>query len=144
MIFVKLISHETYFNSVWRFAQIENKLFSLEINWKNTILQEFSHGNDRKLAFCKINCEPFCWCGCFVSGILLLNMLISNRKESKNAILSGNFLGKVVFHETKKWTICDVNCKPFDKCECFVSGILSLNMLNSNMKKLKFPLVFAF
>ena len=31
---------------------------------------------------------------------------------------------------------CDVNFKPFDNCE-FVSEILSLNMLNSNMKKLK-------
>ena len=39
----------------------------------------------------------------------------------------------------KKWRVFDFTCKPFDKlkCQCFVSGILLLNMLNSNRGKLK-------
>ena len=88
--------HETYFNCVWTFVQMENKSFSLKINWANTFFQEFRHGNvvfikqkwkDGKWSFCVINCEPFYKCGCFVSGILLLNMLNSNRKRRKNTIL---------------------------------------------------------
>ena len=37
----------------------------------------------------------------------------------------------------RKWAVCEVNCEPFDKCKCFVSGILFLNKLNSKVKKLK-------
>ena len=103
--------HETYFNWVWTFVQMKNKSFSLEINWANTFFQEFRHGNivfikqkwkDGKWSFCVINSEPFYKCGCFVSGILLLNMLNSNRKRRKNTILCENILGKFIFHETKK------------------------------------------
>ena len=36
-----------------------------------------------------------------------------------------------------KWAVCDIDREPFHKCECFVFGILLLNMLNSNMKKWK-------
>ena len=46
------------------------------------------------------------------------------KKKRKNTILSENILGKFVFHETKKETVHDINCEPFDKCECFISGIL--------------------
>ena len=37
----------------------------------------------------------------------------------------------------KKRTVCDGNRESFDKWESFVSGILLLNMLNSNVKKWK-------
>ena len=55
----------------------------------------------------------------------------------KNTILKKSNLGKSIFHRTKKRKVCDVNCKPFGKCKCFVSKISSLNMLNSNVKKWK-------
>ena len=48
---------------------------------------------------------------------------------------------KYYFHQFKmkytKWAVCDIDREPFHKCECFVFGILLLNMLNSNMKKWK-------
>ena len=73
----------------------------------------------------------------FASGILSLNMINSNMKNLKKHNFKQKPLGKFVFHKTKKWTVCDVNCKSFDKCKCFVSEILLSNMLNSNVKKLK-------
>ena len=81
--------------------QMENKSLWLKINWTNIILQEFWHQNiilikrkwtEQKSAFWEINCEPFHKCECFVSGILLLSTLNSNRKTRKNTILSENIL----------------------------------------------------
>lgn len=37
----------------------------------------------------------------------------------------------------KKWTVCDFHREPFDKCELSVFGILLLNMLSSNVKKVE-------
>ena len=138
--------YETHFpRNLFKLVQLKNKSFWLEISWTKRILQNFWKGNrnlikqnstEGKWAFFKINCKPFCKRECFLSGILLLNMLNLNRKKWTIRILSENILGNFVLHETKKWTTCDVNCKPFDKCEYFASGILSLNMLNSNVKKL--------
>ena len=131
--------------TVFKLVQLKNKSFWLEISWTKTILQNFWKGNrnlikqnstEGKWAFFEINCKPFRKRECFLSGILLLNMLNLNRKKWTIRILSENILGNFVLHETKKWTTCDVNCKPIDKCEYFVFGILSLNMLNSNVKKL--------
>ena len=39
--------------------------------------------------------------------------------------------------DKEKWPVCDVHRELFHKHQCFVSGILLLNMLNSNVKKLK-------
>ena len=62
-----------------------------------------------------------------VWDFLIKHVKFKQEKKEKH-----NFNRKpFVFHETKRWTVCDVNCKPFDKCQ----KILSLNM--SNMKKLK-------
>ena len=148
MIFEKLISTKLILIVFELLLQVKNKSFWLKINWTNTIFQEFRHGNtifikqkwkEKKWLFCVINCESFYKCGCFVSGILLLNMLNSNRKRRKNTILCENILGKFIFHETKKWAVSDVNLnrEPFRKCECFASGILLLNMLISKVEKWK-------
>ena len=119
LIFVKLICTKLILIVFELSLQVKNKSFWLKINWMNTIFQEFWHGNiifikqkwkEQKWSFCVINCEPFYQCGCFVSAILLLNMLNSNRKRRKNTILCENILGKFIFHETKKkWTVSDVN-----------------------------------
>ena len=64
-------------------------------------------------------------------------MLKSNVKKVKKHNFKKKLAGKFVFHETKKWAVCNVNREPFDKWECFVLGILSLNMLKSNVKRVK-------
>ena len=88
--FSKTHFHETYFDCVWNFVQMENKLFWLEMSWPNTILQEFWNGNvvlikqkwsALKWAVFKVNCEPFHKCEFFVSTILLLSMLNSKMKK---------------------------------------------------------------
>ena len=148
MIFEKLISTQLILIVFELSSEMENKSFCLKINWANKLFQEFWHGNiifikqkwkEQKWSFRVINREPFYKCGCFVSGILLLNMFNSNRKRRKNTILCENILGKFIFHETKKWAVSDVNLnrEPFRKCECFASGILLLNMLISKVEKLK-------
>ena len=146
MIFEKLISTKLILIVFELLLQVKNKSFWLKINWTNTIFQEFRHGNtifikqkwkEKKGLFCVINCESFYKCGCFVSGILLLNMLNSNRKRRKNTILCQNSLGKITSHEAKKWTVCDFDREPFRTCECFASGILLLNMLISKVEKWK-------
>ena len=117
---------------------MENKSFRLEIKWTNTILQEFwkekQYWTERKSVFYEINCEPFHKCECFVSEILLISMLNSNRIKRKNIRKHSR---AVCFSWNKKWTVCDFSRKPFDKCQCFASWVLLVNMLNSNVKKLK-------
>ena len=111
MIFEKLISTKLILIVFELLLQVKNKSFWLKINWTNTIFQEFRHGNiisikqkwkKQNWSFCVINYEPFYKCGRFVLGILLLNMLNSNRKRRKSTILCEKILGQFIFHETKK------------------------------------------
>ena len=107
-------------------------------NFKKKLAGKFVFHETKKWAVCNVNREPFDKWECFFLGILSLNMLKSNVKRVKKHNFKKKFAGKFVFHKTKKkWSVCDINCEPFDKWECFVSGNLLLKMLNWNMKKLK-------
>ena len=110
LVFVKLISTKLILIVFELLLQVKNKSFWLKINWTNTIFQEFRHANtifikqkwkEQKWSFCVINCQPFYQCGRFVSGILLLNMLNSNRERRKNTILCENILGKFISMKQK-------------------------------------------
>ena len=73
----------------------------------NTILSEnilgkFVFHETKKVNSLRFNCEPFEKFRCFVSGILLVNMLNLSVKKLKKYNFKQKPLGKFVFHETKK------------------------------------------
>ena len=74
---------------------------------KNTILSEnilgkFVFHETKKVNSLRFNCEPFEKFRCFVSGILLVNMLNLSVKKLKKYNFKQKPLGKLVFHKTKK------------------------------------------
>ena len=86
--------------------EMENKSFWLEINWRNTILHKFWHGNrilikqiwtNRRWAFYEVNCELFHKCEYFVSRILLENTLsFKSEKDEETQFWEKKFLEKFV------------------------------------------------
>ena len=98
--------------------EMENKSFWLEINWRNTILHKFWHGNrilikqiwtNRRWAFCEINRELFHKCECFVSGILSENALISNVKKLKKRNFEKKTFREVCYPVNKNMsTVCNL------------------------------------
>ena len=147
MIFVKLISTKLILIVFELLLQMENKSFWLKINWGNTILQEFRHGNiifikqkwkEQKWPFCVINCEPFYQCGCFFFWDFIIKYVkFKQEKKEKHNFVRKHFMENYFPWNKKKWTVSDVNREQFRKCECFASEILLLNMLISKVEKLK-------